>query len=103
MQATRTPADGPDTWSAPPSDEEFLSRYGDTIDDRVAEILAELLEERNAARQRRRLPRVLGAVAFLLALAATIPLRHTAIAWTIWPATAVICLAAAWSTRTRKP
>jgi hypothetical protein len=30
------------------SEEEFLSRFGDAIDDRIAEILDELLEERNA-------------------------------------------------------
>ncbi len=43
MPAARTPAD-----------EEFLSRFGDVIDDRIAEILDELLEERNA-RPRHRL------------------------------------------------
>jgi hypothetical protein len=81
------------------SDEEFLSRFGDAIDDRIAEILDELLEERNATRQHRRLPQVLGTVSLILALAATVLLQHSAIAaWTIWPATAVICLAAAWTT-----
>jgi hypothetical protein len=39
------------------SEEEFLSHFGDAIDDRIAEILDELLEERNAARPHRRLPR----------------------------------------------
>jgi hypothetical protein len=81
------------------SDEEFLSRFGDAIDDRIAEILDELLEERNATRQHRRLPRVLGTVSLILALAASALLQHSAIAaWTIWPATAVICLVAAWAT-----
>jgi len=32
------------------SDEEFLARFGDAIDDRVAEILDELLDERNLGR-----------------------------------------------------
>jgi hypothetical protein len=81
------------------SDEEFLSRFGDAIDDRIAEILDELLEERNATRQHRRLPQVLSTVSLILALAASVLLQHSAIAaWTIWPATAVICLAAARTT-----
>jgi hypothetical protein len=81
------------------SEEEFLSRFGDAIDDRIAETLDELLEERNATRQHRRLPRALGTVSLILALAASVLLQHSAIAaWTIWPATAVICLAAAWAT-----
>ena len=81
------------------SDEEFLSRFGDAIDDRIAEILDELLEERNATRQHRRLPQVLSTVSVILALAASVLLQHSAIAaWTIWPATAVVCLAAAWTT-----
>ena len=89
MQATRTPADWADDLR---SDEEFLSRFGDAIDDRIAEILDELLEERNATPQRRRLPQVLGMVSLILALAASVLLRHSTIAaWTIWPATAVMC------------
>ena len=81
------------------SDEEFLSRFGDAIDDRIAEILDELLQERNATRQHRRLPQVLSTVSLILALAASVLLQHSAIAaWTIWPATAVICLTAAWTT-----
>jgi hypothetical protein len=103
MQPTRTPANGLDTWSAPPSDDEFLSRFGDTIDDRVAEILDELLEERNATRRHRRLSQVLTIVTLLLALAASILLRHSTVAWAIWPAAAVICLATAWTARARRP
>lgn len=103
MQATRTPADRPDTWSAPRSDDEFLSRFGDTIDDRVAEILDELLEEQNATRRHRRLSQVLTIVTLLPALAASILLRHSTVAWAIWPAAAVICLATAWTTRARRP
>jgi hypothetical protein len=37
------------------SDEEFLARFGDTIDDRIAEILDELLDERNLAHRHPRL------------------------------------------------
>ena len=36
----------PSIWS----DEEFMARFGDTIDDRIAEILDVLLEERDSAR-----------------------------------------------------
>jgi hypothetical protein len=107
MQATRTLADEPGTWSAPRSDEEFLSRFGDAIDDRVAEILDELLADRSEAHRRRRLPQVAGTVAVMLALAASVLLGHSAIAWMIWPATAVISLAIAWTTirtaTTRRP
>jgi hypothetical protein len=49
-----------------PSDEEFLSRFGDTIDDRIAEILDELLTERGSARLRWRLPCLLGAIGLIL-------------------------------------
>jgi hypothetical protein len=126
MQATRTPAGtasatdpprhprgqsppatrpaGPSTqildiWSG----EEFLSRFGDAIDDRIAEILDELLDERNAAHPHRRLPRVLGTVTLILALTASVLLRHSALAaWTIWPATAAVSLAIAWTTGTRR-
>ena len=49
-----------------PSDEEFLSRFGDTIDDRIAEILDDLLTERTSARRRWRLPCLLGAIGLIL-------------------------------------
>jgi len=52
-----------------PSDEEFLSRFGDTIDDRIAEILDEMLTERTA-RPHWRLPYLLAAVSLILAAAA---------------------------------
>ena len=117
MQATRTPAGlapatdppRPPHGQSPPalrpaapgtqildtrSGEEFLSRFGDVIDDRIAEILDELLDERNAPHPHRPLPRVLGALTLILALAASVLLRHSTLAaWTIWPATAVISLA----------
>lgn len=81
MQATRAPSavNPPHQGRQPPpapspagpgtqiltvrSEEEFLSRFGDAIDDRIAEILDELLEERNATRPHRRLPQVLGTLA----------------------------------------
>jgi hypothetical protein len=50
------------------SDEEFLASFGDAIDDRVAEILDELLDERNLGR--RRLPGMISLV--LAALAACV-------------------------------
>jgi hypothetical protein len=88
---------------AMPSEEAFLSHFGDAIDDRIAEILEELLEERNAERRRRRLPQVLGTASLILALITSLLLRHNAsAAWTIWPATATICLAVAWATSIRR-
>jgi hypothetical protein len=60
------------------------------IDDRIAEILDELLEERNATRPHR-LPQVLGTVSLILALSVSVLMRPSALAaWTIWPAAAVI-------------
>ena len=85
------------------SEEELLSRFGDAIDDRIAEILDELLEERNATRPRRRLPQVLGTVGLILALITSVLLRHNALAaWTIWPATVTICLVIAWISSPRR-
>jgi hypothetical protein len=84
------------------SGEELLSRCGDAIDDRIAEILDELLDQRNAMQPTRRLSRMLGAVSLILALAGSILLRHNPLAaWTIWPTAATIWLAIAW-TRTRR-
>jgi hypothetical protein len=72
-------------------------RFGDAIDDRIAEIVGELLEERNSARQHRP-GRYISAVSLILAaLAASALLRHSPIAWTIWPSAAVISLATAWT------
>lgn len=84
--------------------EAFLWRFGDAIDDRIAEILDELLDERDATHQPRRLPHILAAVGLTLtlALAASVLLRHDPLAaWTIWPSAAAICLAITWATRTR--
>jgi len=126
MQTTRTPAGAapatdpprPPRGQSPPaprpagpgtqildirSDGEFLSRFGDAIDDRIAEILDDLLDERSAAHPHRRLPQVLGTVTLILALTASVLLRHSALAaWIIWPAAAAISLAIAWTTSTRR-
>jgi hypothetical protein len=93
----RQPAAGPGAHLPP--DEELLARFGDSIDDRIAEIVDELLEERNSAR-RHRPGRYISAVSLILAaLAASALLRHSPIAWTIWPSAAVISLATAWTAR----
>ncbi len=119
MHVARTPAHWADVprpaqhqrWQSPPArgpagldahlppDEELLARVGDAIDDRIAEIVDELLEERNSARQHRP-GRYISAVSLILAaLAASALLRHGPIAWTIWPSAAVISLATAWTAR----
>jgi len=85
------------------SEEELLSRFGDAIDDRIAEILDEPLEERNATRPHRRLPQVLGTVGLILAVITSVLLRHNALAaWTIWPTTVTICLVIAWTSSPRR-
>lgn len=70
---------------------EFLYRFGDAIDDRVAEIL----DERDALRPRRQRPRAgLAVVALLPAMTATILLRHEAAAvCAVWLSAVVACLA----------
>lgn len=78
--------------SPPRSDEEFLARFGDTIDDRIAEILDELLDQRDAARRRRQALRALGPVIAVLALAASILLRPGPVAWGLWSAAAIVSL-----------
>jgi hypothetical protein len=119
MHAARTPAHRADVagptqdehWQSPPArgrpksthlppDGELLATFGDAIDDRIAEVVDELLEERNAARQRRP-GRYMSAVALMLAAALTASalLRHNPIAWTIWPSAAAISLATAWTAR----
>jgi uncharacterized membrane protein len=85
------------------SEEEFLSRFGDTIDDRIAEILDELLETRAATRPRRRLTPVLGTAGLILTLLTSVLLRHNAAAvWAIWPGTVTICLVIAWISSIRR-
>jgi hypothetical protein len=86
------------------SGDRFLSRFGDVIDDRVAEALDEILGEQDALRPRWRLRPDLAALALLLAAGATVLLRHSVLAvCTVWLSTAAVCLAAAWTTRPSQP
>jgi hypothetical protein len=92
---TPDPAHAP---QLPLSGEEFLSRFGDAIDDRIEEILDELIQERNATPHHRRLPLIPAIASLALALTAYVVLRHsTAAAWTIWLATDCTCIAAIWN------
>ena len=80
---------------ATPSDGEFLARFGDMIDDRVAEVIDEMLAERAGPRRRTRLRPALAAAALSLGALASVMLRHDmAAACTVWPSAAVIYLAA---------
>jgi hypothetical protein len=56
--------------------EEFLVRFGDAIDDRIAEILDDLLEEHEADRRRLWLPFMLTMVSLALAAFAVGVLLH---------------------------
>jgi hypothetical protein len=68
---------------AEPSRVNLPAPPGDAIDDRIAEILNELPEEPNATRPHRRMPQVLGRADLILALIASVLLRHNApAAWT---------------------
>jgi len=97
------PGSGPDEASADrwapgqaQSAGEFLYRFGDAIDDRVAEIL----DERDALRPRRA---SLAVVALLPAMTATILLRHEAAAvCAVWLSAAIACLAV-FTTRPVRP
>jgi hypothetical protein len=72
------------------SAEEFLCRFGDAIDDRVAEIL----DERDALCPRPRPRAGFAVVALLPAMTATILLRHEAAAvCAVWLSAAVACIA----------
>jgi hypothetical protein len=78
-----------------PPDEEFLHRFGDVIDDRIAETLDELIQERAADRRPRRWPLALGCTAFALALVTSALLPIPAITtWAVWPMAAALCLVA---------
>jgi hypothetical protein len=93
----------PDVGQAESTDH-FLCRFGDVIDDRVAEALDEILGEQDALRPRWRLRPGLAALALLLAAGATVLLRHSVLAVsTVWLSTAAVCLAAAWTTRPSRP
>ncbi len=84
--------------------DELPSRLADAIDDRIAEILNELLDERIAMQPHRRLLHAPGGLILVLALAASTLLWHSTLAaWTIWPSTATVCLAIAWTTKPGKP
>ena len=81
------------------SAEEFLCRFGDAIDDRVAEIL----DERDALCPRPRPRASFAVVALLPAMTATILLRHEAAAvCAVWLSAAVACLAV-FTTRPGRP
>ena len=63
--------------------DEFWARFGDVIDDRVAELLDDLLDEREAARPprpRRRGVAVFGGTLLAAALLASFVVRHSEIA-----------------------
>lgn len=78
---------------------EFLYRFGDAIDDRVAEIL----DERDALRPRLRPRASFAVVALLPAMTATILLRHEAAAvCAVWLSAAIACLAV-FTTRPVRP
>jgi hypothetical protein len=95
---------GPGTGVLRPSpDEEFLDRFGDAIDDRIAETVDDLLDQRRAAGRHRRLPQMLVCVSpVLAALAASVLLHGSPAVWTVWPAAAVMCVTGAWVAAARK-
>jgi hypothetical protein len=83
------------------SADEFLSCFGDVVDDRVAGVLDEMLDDRDVRLPRRRLRPVLAALGLVLPLAACVVLRHSVLGVrTVWPSTAAIHLAAIRTTRT---
>ena len=83
------------------STDEFLFRFGNVLDDRIADVPTEMLDERDPGLPGRRLRPVLGALVLLLALVATVVLRHSVGAvCTVWPSTAAIYLAATRTTGT---
>lgn len=83
-----------------PAAEEFLGRLGDEIDDRVAEVLPEILSEQRARRPRPSLG--LAALGLPTALAATLALRDSVVSvCVVWPSVAAVCLAAALAGRRR--
>ncbi|HEY2284955.1 MAG TPA: hypothetical protein VGH88_04350 [Streptosporangiaceae bacterium] len=87
---------------APLPADEFLAEFGDVLDDRVAEVVDELLDQRAAQLRRSRLRPALLLATLVLAVAASIVLRHNAVAvCTVWPSAAAIYIAAsrAWIPR----
>jgi hypothetical protein len=84
-------------FASPPADE-FLDRFGDVLDDRVAEVIDEVLEDRVAQLRRPRFRPALAAATMLFAVLATIVLRHNPVAvCTVWPSAAAIYIAASWA------
>ncbi len=73
----------------------FLDRFGDEIDDRVAEMVDEMLGQRYPPRPGLAARVALAGAVLVLAVAASVLLRHDVVAAaTIWPSAAVIYLAA---------
>jgi hypothetical protein len=84
--------------------DEFLCRYGDLIDDRVADVLDEMLTERDELRPSWRLRPGLAALSLLLAAATSVVLRHSVLAVsTVWLSVAAVCSVAAWTTGPGRP
>jgi hypothetical protein len=77
------------------SDGEFLVGLDDVIDDRIAEVVDEMLSQRDALRPGAWLRLALAGLALFLAAVTSVMLRHNLIAvCAIWPCTAAIYLAA---------
>ena len=76
----------------PATGAEFLARFGDTIDDRIAETLDELLAQRDPPR---RWPAFLTCACLIAAAVAVSLVWHSTVAWIIWPVTTVLCLSLA--------
>jgi hypothetical protein len=97
-RAARRGLTAPDPASGRPaiqSADEFPARLGDAIDDRVAEVVEEMLGQQAALRPGAWLRPALAGLALFLAAAASVMLRHNVVAvCTIWPCTAAIYLAA---------
>ena len=84
--------------------DEFLGRFGDAIDDRVAELLPEILREQGVGLRPPRLSPWLVLAGLLIALAASIVLHRSVFeVCVVWSATAVACLAAARFSAARRP
>lgn len=84
--------------------DEFLCRYGDLIDDRVADVLEEMLTKRDELCPRWRLRPGLAGLSLLLAAATSLVLQHSVLAvCTVWLSAAAVCLIAARTTRPGRP
>jgi hypothetical protein len=84
--------------------DEFLCRYGDLIDDRVADVLDEMFTERDELSPGWRLRPGLAALSLLLATATSVVLRHSVLAvCTVWLSVAAVCVITAWTTRPGRP